>query len=94
MTNDDTNNGSESAIEYPCKFPIKAMGLATETLHLSILDIVQRHAPEANENALKAKPSSNGKYVSITITITAHSRSQLDAIYTDLTACEHILMAL
>lgn len=94
MTSDNTNNGEKSAIEYPCEFPIKAMGLATATLHLTILDIVQRHAPEANENTLKSKPSSNGKYTSITVTITAQNRAQLDAIYIDLTACEDVLMAL
>jgi len=38
--------------------------------------------------------SKTGKYTSITITITAHSKDQLDAIYLDLTACEHVTMAL
>ena len=94
MTTDDTINGKESAIEYPCEFPIKAMGLASASLSQTVLEIVQRHAPEADDGRLKSRPSSNGKYVSITITITAQSRAQLDAIYTDLTACEHVLMAL
>lgn len=94
MTRDDTHNKPESAIEYPCEFPIKAMGLNSPSLHLTILDIVQRHAPEADDSMLKSRPSSNGKYVSVTITITAQNREQLDAIYTDLTACEHVLMAL
>ena len=94
MTSDDTNNGEESAIKYPCEFPIKAMGLASESLHLTILDIVQRHAPDADHSTLKSRPSSNGKYVSVTITITALNRAQLDAIYTDLTACDQVLMSL
>ena len=94
MTIDDTINSEESAIEYPCEFPIKAMGLATASLHLTVLEIVQRHAPDADENTLKSRPSSNGKYVSITVTITAQNRPQLDAIYTDLSACEHVLMTL
>jgi putative lipoic acid-binding regulatory protein len=91
---DDTINLEESAIRYPCKFPIKAMGLNSDSLHLTILDIVQRHAPEADDSTLKTKPSSNGKYLSVTVTITAQNREQLDAIYMDLTACEHVLMAL
>jgi len=94
MTIDDTNKGKESAIKYPCEFPIKAMGLASESLHLTILDIVQRHAPDADHSTLKSRPSSNGKYVSVTVTITALNRAQLDAIYTDLTACEQVLMSL
>ena len=94
MNTNDTNNGDESAIKYPCEFPIKAMGLASASLHLTVLEIVQRHAPAADSSTLKSRPSSNGKYISVTITITAQSRAQLDAIYTDLTACEHVLMAL
>lgn len=94
MTRDDTHNTPASAIDYPCEFPIKAMGLASASLHLAILDIVQRHAPEADDSMLKSRPSSNGKYLSVTVTITAQSREQLDAIYTDLTACELVLMAL
>ena len=38
--------------------------------------------------------SSKGTYTSITVTITVHSKQQLDAIYLDLTACEHVLYAL
>lgn len=91
---DDTNNEQDSAIEYPCEFPIKAMGLASPTLHLTIFEIIQQHAPEIDGSKLTSKPSSSGKYLSITVTITAQNRAQLDAIYMDLTACEHVLMAL
>ncbi|NOX92528.1 MAG: DUF493 domain-containing protein [Gammaproteobacteria bacterium] len=90
----DKSDNNKPAMEFPCEFPIKAMGLASETLHMVVLEIVQRHAPEAGEHVLKSRPSSNGKYISVTITINAKSRAQLDAIYLDLTACEQVLMAL
>jgi len=90
----DTPDNNKPIMEFPCEFPIKAMGLASETLHRVVLDIVQRHAPETSEHALKSRPSSNGKYISVTVTINAESRAQLDAIYLDLTACEQVLMAL
>jgi len=85
---------NKPTMEFPCEFPIKAMGLASEALHITVLEIVQRHAPEADEHALKSRPSSNGKYVSVTVTINAKSRAQLDAIYLDLSACKRVLMAL
>ena len=91
MNHKDTD---KPAMAFPCEFPIKAMGLASESLQLTILEIVQRHAPEASDRALKSRPSGNGKYVSITVIINAQSREQLDAIYMDLSACEHVLMAL
>jgi len=89
-----TPDNNKPAMEFPCEFPIKAMGLASETLHSTVLEIVQRHAPEAGDHALKSRPSANGKYVSVTVTINATSREQLDAIYLDLTACNQVLMAL
>ena len=85
---------NESAFTFPCDFPIKAMGHATGNFEITVLEIVRRHAPELTEEAFKSRPSSSGKYLSVTVTIRAESRQQLDAIYMDLTACEHVIMAL
>jgi putative lipoic acid-binding regulatory protein len=38
--------------------------------------------------------SSSGKYLSVTVTIEARSKAQLDRIYQDLTDCEQVLVAL
>ena len=84
----------ESYLEFPCQFPIKAMGLATEGFHLHVFDIVRRHAPDTSHEAITYRASKNGKYISVTVTIEATSREQLDAIYQDLTASELIMMAL
>ena len=87
-------NDEQSLIEFPCDFPIKAMGLADGELESQVLAIVRRHAPDLSEGAVRSRPSSNGKYLSITVTVRAHNRAQLDAIYLDLTACQQVLMAL
>ena len=84
----------ETLLEFPCEFPIKAMGLACDELEIAVLDIVNRHVEDLGEGALKMKPSRNGKYVAITVTINATSKDQLDAIYMELTACEHVSIAL
>lgn len=88
------DNTSESAFEFPCDFPIKAMGHARGNFELTVLEIVRRHAPDLTEDSFKSRSSSNGKYLSVTVTVRAQSKQQLDAIYMDLTACEHVLMAL
>lgn len=88
------SNESESALQFPCEFPIKAMGLAVHDVEFIVFEIVQRHAPDTTEDALSRRASSNGKYLSITVTVNAQSRDQLDAIYQALTDHEHILMAL
>ena len=84
----------ETLLEFPCEFPIKAMGLACDELEIAVLEIVNRHVDDLGEGALKMKPSRNGKYVAITVTINATSKDQLDAIYMELTACEHVSIAL
>ncbi len=89
MTNKD-----ESAIQFPCDFPIKAMGLASYDLEIIVFDIVSQHAPDTSKDAVKTRESSNGKYISITVTVNAQSQAQLDAIYQALTDHEHVMMAL
>lgn len=84
----------ESAFEFPCDFPIKAMGHASGNFEITVLEIVRRHAPDLTEGAFKSRPSANGKYLSVTVTIRAESKDQLDAIYLELTACDKVLMAL
>jgi len=85
---------TESAIQFPCDFPIKAMGLASFDLKVIVFDIVTQHAPDTPKDAVKTRASSNGKYISITVTINAQNQAQLDAIYQALTDHEHIMMAL
>jgi len=87
-------HNDQPAISFPCDFPIKAMGYAKHDLQTIVANIVRRHAPDLSAEAVRTRPSANGKYLSVTVLVRAHSRDQLDAIYLDLTASEHILMAL
>lgn len=70
-----------SLIEYPCDFPIKIMGKAQQEFMQIALAIVKYHAPDFDDTAITVKTSKNGTYLSITCTIRATSRSQLDALY-------------
>ena len=84
----------ETLLEFPCEFPVKAMGLACIELEVAVVEIINRHVENLGEGAVAMKPSKNGKYTAITITITAHSKQQLDNIYIDLSACDHVTIAL
>jgi putative lipoic acid-binding regulatory protein len=83
-----------SLLEFPCDFPIKIVGHSAELFELSVLDIIRRHVPDMRENAITSRASSGGRYTSLTITIRATSQEQLDAIYMELSASSHVLMAL
>ena len=50
-------------------------------------DLVQRHAPDYDGANMEMRPSSKGKYLSLTCTIRATSREQLDGLYQAL--CDH-----
>jgi putative lipoic acid-binding regulatory protein len=81
-----------SLIEYPCAFPIKIMGHTRAGFAQAMLEIVRRHAPEFDGATLEMKSSKHGKYLSITCTVTATSRAQLDALYQEL--CDHPMVVM
>ena len=88
------HNEEENPLKFPCEFPIKAMGKSDCSLDTIVVEIVRRHAPDLGEGAIKTRASANGNYISVTVTVNATSRKQLDAIYQDLVDCEAVIMAL
>ena len=84
----------ETLLEFPCQFPIKAMGKANLELDLLVIEIVRRHAPDIKEGAVTTRPSKDGTYIAVTVIVEASSKQQLDAIYQDLTDHPHVLVAL
>ncbi len=84
----------EGLLEFPCAIGIKAMGKANTDFDLHVASLVRRHAPDLGEGAIKTRPSKKGNFISVTVTVMAQNRDQLDNIYRDLTADERVLMAL
>lgn len=81
----------ETLFEFPCEFPVKAMGKSGPELETAVLEIVNRHVEDLTEGCIKFNQSSSGSYTSITITFTAQSKDHLDKVYMELTSCEHVL---
>jgi putative lipoic acid-binding regulatory protein len=77
---------AETLLKFPCDFPLKIMGLADASLAQAVLAVVVRHAPGFDGATMEMRASSGGKYVSLTCTIKATSKAQLDALYMELTA--------
>jgi len=84
----------ESVMTFPCSFPIKLMGRQTSEFHRTARALVERHAGPLDDEAIQSSLSRNGRFVSVTITVVAESRQQLDDIYRDATAHDDVLMAL
>lgn len=84
----------DTLFEFPCQFPLKVMGRSAPDFEAIVLEIVNRHVDNLAEGAVKSRDSGQGKFVSITITFEAQSKQQLDNLYRELHAHEHVLMLL
>jgi putative lipoic acid-binding regulatory protein len=75
----------DSLIEYPSDFPIKIMGTTHPEFVEIIGAVVLLHAPDFDLACMEIRPSSGGNYTSVTCTVRATSREQLDNLYRALT---------
>jgi putative lipoic acid-binding regulatory protein len=83
-----------SLLEFPCRFPIKAMGRHGADFERAVREIVLAHARLVSGEGFRVTPSKAGNFVSVTAVIEAESQQQLDTIYQSLSDCELVLMAL
>jgi putative lipoic acid-binding regulatory protein len=88
------NDTRESAIKFPCDFPIKVMGKSAHDFDTLVVQIVRRHVADLIEDAISVRASTGGNYVALTVTVRAHSQQQLDALYTELSGHERVVMVL
>ena len=84
----------QSLIEFPSDFPVKIMGARTDGFAQSVIDIVLRHAPDFDAATTEMRLSKGGNYLSLTCTIRATSKAQLDALYIELTSHPDVKVAL
>jgi len=84
----------QSLLEFPCRFPIKIMGRECPDFQDYVVDVISSHVGEISTTDIAAKLSSKGNFLSITVTISAQSREQLDNVYRALTASDRVLFVL
>jgi hypothetical protein len=83
-----------SPLTFPTPFPIKVMGRRAEGFAQAIVAVALRHAPDFDPATVEMRASRAGNYLSVTVTITARSREQLDALYRDLSSHPMVTMVL
>jgi len=89
-----THAQTDSLIEYPCDFPVKVMGLRVDGFAEAMCQVAQQFDPDFNPTTLEIRPSKAGNYLSVTLTIRATSREQLDNLYRALTGHPMVKVAL
>lgn len=76
----------DGLLEFPCDFPLKIMGATREGFAQAVVAVVLKHAPDFDPATVETRPSKAGNYLSLTCTIRATSKPQLDALYRELTS--------
>ena len=84
----------ESPLKFPTAFPIKVMGRRQDEFAQVITDIVLKHAPDFHPETIEMRSSKQARYLSLTVTINAKSREQLDALYSELSKHPMVAMVL
>jgi hypothetical protein len=87
-------DAAESLLSYPCAFPIKVMGRTQDGFAQAIVAVVRVHAPDFDAATLEMRASTKGNYLSVTATINATSREQLDSLYRELSSHPMVAMVL
>jgi putative lipoic acid-binding regulatory protein len=85
---------TESLLKFPTDFPIKVMGRSKDGFAQLVFEIVRKHAPDYDGATMELRPSSAHNWLSVTCTIVARSREQLDALYSELSAHPDVAMVL
>jgi hypothetical protein len=75
-----------SPLQFPTDFPIKVMGRRVDEFAQAIVAVVIEHAPDFDPATLEMRASKHGNYLSLTVTVHATSREQLDNLYRALTS--------
>ena len=84
----------EAGLTFPTAFPIKIMGRTQDGFAQAMSEIVQKHAPDFHPSTIEMRTSKNGRYLSLTVTINAKSREQLDGLYSELSKHPMVMMVL
>ncbi len=80
------SNDEETLLRFPCDFPIKIMGKAHDGFAQAVAEVVIEHFPDYDPATMEMRVSGASNYLSLTVTILAENKAQIDGLYRALTA--------
>ena len=86
------SSSDESPLQFPADVPVKVFGRNDAEFRAAAVEIIEKHFGKAY--TVTEVASRQAAYVSLTVTVRAESRAQLDALYQDFVASAQVLMAL
>jgi putative lipoic acid-binding regulatory protein len=94
ITFTDLSDEDAPKIEFPCLYPIKIIGFAESDFQTTVVEIVERHTGKITAELIKVRQSSQQQYLSVTITIAATGKDQLENIFSDLKRVDSVKLVL
>lgn len=70
-----------AGLEFPCSYPVKVMVESAPAARREVLAVVAEHAEFCSTTDVHYRPSRNGRFESITVTVLVDSRDQLESLY-------------
>ncbi|MEE4639151.1 MAG: DUF493 domain-containing protein [Wenzhouxiangella sp.] len=92
MTDARADGGQPEGLRFPCRYPVKIM--ADSGARSEVLTVVRRHAEFAMPADVRSRPSRNGRFEAITVTVAVQTRAELEALYADLHRLDAVKMML
>ena len=84
----------DELLQFPVDFPIKVVGVNEDGFVHAITHIAKQFDPDFDASTVELRESGGGKYLGVTITVTATSREQLDELYRALTSSPMVKVVL
>ena len=85
---------SKPLLQFPTDYPIKIIGRPSDEFRARVHAVVLRHAPALETERVSERLSGNGNFLSISYTVLAESREQIEALTAELKACDGVMMLL
>lgn len=85
---------NEELLSFPTAFPIKVMGRHAPDFAEFVQGVIEDLAGPVEPGAVSTRDSRDGNFLAVTVTFTASSREQLDAVYEALSGHERVLVVL
>jgi putative lipoic acid-binding regulatory protein len=94
LEDDNSNQIQKPELIFPLEFPLKVIGRDEDDFTEFVVKLVSLHVPGLQLSDFKERRSRHGNYVSVSVTFTAESRAQVDALYIELSKHERVLFVI
>ena len=84
----------ETLLIFPYQYPIKIMERAGKNFRSGPMELLEANVGEIPEEVIATSLSNKDNFLSLTVTIEADSKQQLDDIYRELSIHDEILFVL